>query len=201
MSSKLDNIFKIATKRYNTLKREYEKEVKKCENENYKKFGEDMSFWAKTTATSDEHTEPQKITTKDGLCFWVFNSWLSSNAHHDVERIDGRFAVKSCALWYEPFAYHNGVNHKVFFEQSEKEKILFENYDFKISLVRHNVIPLNYRFSYVWKPQMTNAEFTLYYKDHDFQNHQDSCEYFEIGRSNSIAKLKNIAKRYFPLYK
>lgn len=101
-------------------------------------------------------------------------------------------------MWYEPYAYHNGVNHKVFFEQSEKEKILFENWDFKISWVRHNVIPLN--FTYVWKPKMSNAEFTIYYKDHEFKNNQESCEYFEIGRSNSMTKLKNIAKYYFPTY-
>lgn len=164
MKNKLDIIEKAAKKQENKLKKLFKETYEAIKEENIKNgLGDELFFaeCAKTETDDCHHGEVKK--EKDGVCVWVSNVWVNSNKlPQNVEIIDGRLPVKAVSYWYTPYHYglNNGMTPERLYEESEKEKILYEDFDIKVSLIRRNVIPFFKSFQYCHK--MSKQEYVIY---------------------------------------
>lgn len=121
--------------------------------------------------TNDMFGKPRPIK-KNGHKVWVFDRWVNSNVipeNKKAEVRDNRYPVRNVALWYTPFAYNTEANRKQmkytpteFYKEAEKEKVLYEDNDIKVVLLRRNVIP--YFHSCQWTHQMADHEYVMYLK-------------------------------------
>lgn len=165
MANKVEKIFKEAKSTERNLNSLLEKEYKKSVENNMKKgLGEYQTFasWTKYE-TDDMFDNPRKI--KDGDLFvWKSNVWVGGNkVPEGVEIKDGRFPVECVSLWYTPHCYMKmGMNVNELYKKSETEKILYEDFDIKISMVRRNVIPF-FRSTH-YGHRFSKHEYVLYLK-------------------------------------
>lgn len=165
MENKVKKIFKEARSNERKLNALLDREYKKSVANNINKgLGEYQTFasWCKYE-TDDMLGSPRKI--KDGdLCVWLSNCWVNSNKVPEcVEIKDGRFPVECVSLWYTPYSYmKTGMDVNELYKKSETEKVLYEDSDIKISMVRRNVIPFFHSTHYGHR--ISRHEYVLYLK-------------------------------------
>jgi hypothetical protein len=164
MSKVVETIFKDAASRERKLYKLFKKEKEKAYLQNEKDGLSEYLFFAYCNEyeTDDMFGKPQKIE-EDGVCVWKSNAWVSSNKMPcDVEVMNGRFPVKCVSLWYTPYHYMTNIGVDELYKKSETEKILYQDFDVKISMVRRNVIP-NFR-SVQYCHKIAPHEYVMYLK-------------------------------------
>ena len=113
-----------------------------------------------TQETDDMYDDPVKIE-RNGVCVWISNCWINSNVIPEgVRVVDNRFPVKACSYWYSPYHYMTNISVDELYEKSETEKILYTDFDVKVSIIRRNVIP-NFK-SYQWCHKLSEPEYVFY---------------------------------------
>lgn len=156
MPNKIDIIFKDAKSTENRLKRLLEKVRKQAEKENKAAGLEKYMFFSDCNMkeTSDKNGTEEKIEEKD-ICVWKSNTWI-----HDSSK--GYIPVKTASMWYTPYCYNDGskMGLNELFEKSETEKILYKDFDVKISMIRRNSIP--WFHSVQWTHKMADAEYVMF---------------------------------------
>lgn len=160
--NKLDIIQKQASKRKRELDKFFKSEQEKVLKENIEKGLGDYNFFAKCNAneTDSLYGEETPIENK-GFKIWKSFAWVNSNKIPEgVECKDGRFPVSCVSMWYSPYHYNNGMTVEELYDRSEKEKVLFESYEIKVSWVRRNVIPFFKSVQYCHK--MSEPEYIMY---------------------------------------
>lgn len=167
MSNMVGSIFRNASKKERSLNNLFEREKKRVVQLNNDNGLGDYSFFSDCCdyETDDMFTEPQKIE-ENGVCVWLSNCWVNSNKLPDgVEIRDSRFPVKCVSLWYTPYNYMaTSTDIEELYNKSETEKVLYEDFDVKISMVRRNVIPFFKSCQYSHK--ISKHEYVLYLKRH-----------------------------------
>jgi hypothetical protein len=165
--NKIEEIFKDAKKTEKNLnsllKREFDRISKENEQNGLSDY-QVFASWCKYE-TDDMFTTPQKITDGE-VCVWASNNWVApSRPPKDVEMKEGRFPVKCVSMWYTPYCYmKTGMDVNELYNNAETEKVLYEDFDIKISMVRRNVIPFFHSVQYTHR--ITKHEYVLYLKRH-----------------------------------
>ena len=165
MDKMVDIIFRNASKKEKSLNNLFKREKKKVVQLNNDNGLGNYSFFSDCCnyETDDMFTEPQKIE-ENGVCVWLSNSWVNSNKMpNGVEIRDNRFPVKCVSLWYTPYKYMaTSIDIEELYNKSETEKVLYEDIDVKISMVRRNIIPFFKSYQYCHK--ISKHEYVLYLK-------------------------------------
>lgn len=164
MSKVVEAIFKDAASRERKLYKLFEKEKAKVHLQNEKDGLSEYAFFAQCNEyeTDDKFGKPRKIE-ENGVCVWKSNTWVSSNKTPcGVEVRDGRFPVKCVSLWYAPYHYMTNIGVDELYKKSETEKVLYEDFDVKISMVRRNIIPNFKSVQYCHK--IARHEYVMYLK-------------------------------------
>lgn len=162
MSKVVEEIFKDAASKERKLYKLFEKEKANARIQNEKNGLSEYIFFAQCDEyeTDDMFGKPRKIE-ENGVCVWKSNTWVSSNKTPcDVEVRDGRFPVKCVSLWYAPYHYMTNIGVDELYKKSETEKVLYEDFAVKISMVRRNVIPFFNSVQYCHK--ISKHEYVLY---------------------------------------
>lgn len=180
----IKDFFNQARKTEKTLKQMLEEAKKKAENVNVRQRGltdYDFSMRCHEYETDDQYTKPQAIK-KDRevtliihgikeqypLQVWLSNAWVNSNKIPESVKdkvIDSRYPIRVASMWYTPHAYITHCSDKrmtldEFYKKAEKEKVLFFNFDVKISMLRRNAIPNQH--SCQWCHKMSKPEYVMY---------------------------------------
>lgn len=181
----IKDFFSQARKSEKTLKQMLEEAKKKAERVNIRERGlTDYKFWqdCHENETSDQYTHPRAIEQKadDRLiiihgteeCYplkvWLSNVWVNSNNIPESVKdkvIDYRYPVRVASMWYTPHTHFTRWNDKQltldeFYKKAEKEKVLFFDFEVKISMVRRNAIPNKH--SCQWCHKMSKPEYVMY---------------------------------------
>lgn len=204
MENKLESVFKAARKSEQTLKRLLNKYAKQAYKENEKNGVASFAYGRTRYATDDQYSQPIAVE-ENGHKIWLFNIWMNCNVVPDSVRdkmIDHRFPVKSVAMWYEPF--HYGLGHKLspdeLYEQSEKEKVLYEDWDVKITMLRRNVIPFFHSYQYCHK--VSQHEYVFYIKKYgkpyvgENGKRTRDIKLYECGHADNLKMLQIKMQRY-----
>jgi hypothetical protein len=162
--NKLDIIKKKTVKRKKELDKFFKSEYQKVLQNNIDNGLEKYNFFASCSKDeTDSLYGGEQCLEKDGLKIWKSLIWVNGNdIPEGVETIDGRFPIWSVSMWYSPFHYNNGMSVEELYDRSEKEKILYEDSDIRISWVRRNVIPFFKSVQYCHK--MSQPEYIMYIK-------------------------------------
>lgn len=180
----IKDFFNKARRTEKTLKQMLEEAKKKAEKVNLRQRGlTDYKFWLDCYGyeTCDQYTKPQAIKKdRQGLVIihgieeqyplkvWLSNVWVNGNTIPESVKdkvIDCRYPVRVASMWYTPhthFTHWSGKQLTLdeFYKKAEKEKVLFFNFDVKISMVRRNAIPNKH--SYQWCHKMSKPEYVMY---------------------------------------
>lgn len=168
---KLEYIKKEARATELAMEKLFQETYKKVMEENAKRGLSKYEFFVecRKKETDDQQGNEQKITLhrKKGcdVYVWTSNVWLNSNVIPESIRsevIDSRFPVKAVSYWYKPYCYMWKLSHEELYEQSEKEKLLYEDDEVKVSIIRRNVIPFFKSSQYCAK--MSEPEYVFYVK-------------------------------------
>jgi len=166
--NKVELIFKDARSSERALNKLFEREFRKTVAENAADGLAEFQFFANCSKyeTDDMFGTPKKIEDA-GHCVWVSDVWASAGncTPECVESKlkDGRFPVRTVSLWYTPYHYmKTAMNIDELYRKSETEKVLYEDLDVKISMVRRNVIPFFKSVQYCHK--ISKHEYVLYLK-------------------------------------
>lgn len=208
MVDKLKEVFKCARKSEKELNKLYKEQIDCAIKENEKNgLSEWLSYFHFTCseyATRDMYSQPIAIE-KGGHKVWLFNLWMNSNNVPESmqgKMIDYRFPIRKAALWYEPYNYRkNGESSlKDLSEKAEREKILYEDNNVKITMLRRNIIP--YFHSCQWCHKVSNHEYVFYikfygkpYQDKNGKYHRD-MKLYESGHADSLKHLEIQMKKY-----
>ena len=181
----IKDFFNQARKSERTLKQMLEDAKKKAEKVNAKERGlTDYDFFMHCSEdeTSDQYTTPRAIEKKADdrhiiihgieeqypLKVWLSNVWVGSNRIPEGVKdnaIDGRYPIRVASMWYTPHTFFTPWSGKQltldeFYKKAEKEKVLFFNFEVKISMVRRNAIPNKH--SCQWCHKMSKPEYVMY---------------------------------------
>lgn len=166
--NKVELIFKDARSSERALNKLFEREFLKTVEENAADGLAEFQFFADCSKyeTDDMFGTSKKIEDA-GHCVWVSDVWASAGncTPECVESKlkDGRFPVRTVSLWYTPYCYmKTGIDVDELYRKSETEKVLYEDLDVKISMVRRNVIPFFKSVQYCHK--ISKHEYVLYLK-------------------------------------
>lgn len=208
MVDRLKEVFKYARKSEKELYKLYKEQIECAKKENEEnglsdwlsKFHGECSEYA----TRDMFTEPIAVE-KGGHKVWLFNLWMNSNNVPESMRgkmRDYRFPIRKAALWYEPDNYGKtgDLALKELSEQAEREKVLYEDCDVKITMLRRNIIPCFH--SCQWCHKVSDHEYVFYikhygkpYRAEDGKYHRD-MELYESGHADSLKHLEIKMRRY-----
>lgn len=180
----IKDFFSQARKSEKTLEQMLEEAKKKAEKVNAKERGltdYDFIMRCHEDETCDQYTKPQAIK-KDRqeiviingieeqypLKVWMSNVWVGSNKIPEGVKdkvIDSRYPVRVASMWYTPHTHFTRWSDKQltldeFYKKAEKEKVLFFNFEVKISMVRRNAIPNKH--SCQWCHKMSKPEYVMY---------------------------------------
>ena len=162
--NKLEEIKKEVSRKKRNLDKFFGTEYNKVLQDNIKNgLGRFNIFvqWSKDE-TSSQHGGEEAMES-DGLKIWKSNVWVNTTDRFDgIEVIDDRIAIPSISMWYSPFHYNNEMSIGELYDKSEKEKVLYECCDVKVSWVRRNVIPFFNSVQYCHK--MSEPEYIMYIK-------------------------------------
>jgi hypothetical protein len=183
----IKDFFSQARKSEKTLKQMLEEAKKKAERVNVRQRGltdyDTIMRWHEDE-TCDQYTNPQAIKKdRQGtvivhgteeqypLKVWLSNVWMGSNKIPESVKdkvIDGRYPIRVASMWYTPHTHFTRWSDKQltldeFYKKAEKEKVLFFNFEVKISMVRRNAIPNKH--SCQWKHKMSEPEYVMYLRD------------------------------------
>ena len=180
----IKDFFTEARRTEKTLKQMLEEAKKKAEKVNVKERGlTDYGFFMRCheDETCDQYTEPKAIKKdRQGVVInhgiveqyplkvWLSNVWVNSNTiPESVEDmvIYSRYPVRVASMWYTPYTHFTRWSGEQltldeFYKKAEKEKVLFFNFEVKISMVRRNAIPSKH--SCQWCHKMSNPEYVMY---------------------------------------
>lgn len=181
----IKEFFSQARKSEKTLKQMLEDAKKKAERVNVRERGlTDFGFIMRCheDETDDQYTHPRAIEKKDDdsliivhgaeeqypLKVWMSNVWVNSNKIPESVKdkvIDSRYPVRVASMWFTPYTHFTQWNGKQltleeFYKKAEKEKVLFFNFEVKISMVRRNAIPNKH--SCQWCHKMSKPEYVMY---------------------------------------
>lgn len=209
----IKEFFNQARKSERTLKQMLEEAKKKAEKVNAKDRGlTDYDFFmhSREDETSDQCTKPQAIK-KDRqevviingvkeqypLKVWMSNVWISSNKIPEGVKdkvIDGRYPIRVASMWYTPHTHFTRWSGKQltldeFYKKAEKEKVLFFNFEVKISMVRRNAIPNKY--SCQWCHKMSNPEYVMYLRIHKKLPAKQQKRIDELNNLIHFARMNN----------
>ena len=166
--NKVELIFKDARSSERALNKLFEREFRKTVAENAANGLAEFQFFADCSKyeADDMFGTPKKIEDA-GHCVWVSDVWASAGncTPECVESKlkDGRFPVRTVSLWYTLYCYmKTGIDVDELYRKSETEKVLYEDLDVKISMVRRNVIPFFKSVQYCHK--ISKHEYVLYLK-------------------------------------
>lgn len=166
--NKVELIFKDARSSERALNKLFEREFRKTVAENAADGLAEFQFFADCSKyeTDDMFGTPKKIEDA-GHCVWVSDVWASAGSRTPEcaksKLKDGRFPVRTVSLWYTPYHYmKTAMNIDELYRNSETEKVLYEDFDVKISMVRRNVIPFFKSVQYCHK--ISKHEYVLYLK-------------------------------------
>ena len=158
----LDIAYEEALATENELKKFFRKQYNAVQKENVANgLGSFLTFaeWHKLE-TCDKYGTPVPVQCGDNN-IWLSTVWVAStNIPKGVELNDGRVPVKAVSMWYTP--RHENIDVLEWFDRAEKEKILFQDTDIKISQIRRNVIPNAH--SCQWHHKMSKPEYALFYR-------------------------------------
>ena len=187
----IKDFFNQARKSEKTLFTMYKEACKKAEEINIK--NDVGSPWrdvkysysiAKLSETGDQFTKPKAIEEKGEysiivhgkmeqypLKVWLSNIWMGSNKIPESVKdkvIDNRYPVRVASMWYTPYTHFTRWSGKQltldeFYKKAEKEKVLFFDFEVKISMVRRNAIPNKH--SCQWCHKMSKPEYVMYLRD------------------------------------
>ena len=207
--NRLEYVKKEAKKTENALKKLFQETSENVMTENSERGLSDYEFFADVhkNETDDIYGTEQKITRtlKNGreISVWTSNVWVNSNVIPESIRSevrDDRFPVKTVSYWYTPYCYMFKLSCDDLYEQSEKEKILYEDTEVKVSIIRRNSIPFFNSVQYC--SQMSEPEYVFYIKRRRDDNkiNQKIEQVNErlkelVGKENSAEKEKLIKKR------
>ena len=167
---KVELIFKDAISSECALNKLFKREFRKTVAENAADGLAEYQFFADCSKyeTDDMFGTPKKIE-HSGHCVWVSDVWVWAIPGSRIPEIvksklkDGRFPVRTVSLWYTPYCYMNtGMDVDELYRKSETEKVLYEDFDVKISMVRRNVIPFFKSVQYCHK--ISKHEYVFYLK-------------------------------------
>lgn len=183
----IKEFFSQARKSERILKQMLEDAKKKAERVNVRERGlTDFDFFMRGCEyeTSDEYTHPRAIEKKDNnrhiiihgteeqypLKVWMSNVWVNSNVIPEGVKdrvIDNTYPVRVASMWFTPHTHFTQWSGKQltldeFYKKAEKEKVLFFNFEVKISIVRRNAIPNKY--SCQWCHKMSKPEYAMYFR-------------------------------------
>lgn len=161
---RLEEIKKSAKATERKLKKFFKETYEEVREENARNGVGDLQFFSDCSVleTDDRFGGEEKLL-KDGLCIWLSTAWVSTNKHYEgVETREGYYPVKAVSYWYTPYHYNLGtkMSCEELYEKCEKEKVLYEGRDIKVSLVRRNVIPLFHSCQYCHK--VARPEYVMY---------------------------------------
>ena len=181
----IKEFFSQARKSEKTLKQMLEDAKKKAERVNVRERGlTDYDFFMRGSEyeTSDQYTHPRAIEKKDNnrhiivhgteeqypLKVWMSNVWIGSNRIPESVKdkvIDGRYPVRVASMWFTPHTHFTQWSGKQltldeFYKKAEKEKVLYFDFEVKISMVRRNAIPNKH--SCQWCHKMSKPEYVMY---------------------------------------
>ena len=181
----IKEFFSQARKSEKTLKQMLEDAKKKAERVNVRERGlTDYDFFMRGSEyeTSDQYTHPRAIEKKDNnrhiivhgteeqypLKVWMSNVWVNSNVIPEGVKdrvIDNTYPVRVASMWFTPHTHFTQWSGKQltleeFYKKAEKEKVLFFNFEVKISMVRRNAIPNKH--SCQWCHKMSKPEYIMY---------------------------------------
>lgn len=184
----IKEFFSQARKSEKTLKQMLEEAKKKAERVNIRERGlTDYKTWQNfhEDETSDEYTHPRAIEKKDNgrhiivhgteeqypLKVWMSNVWVNSNVIPEGVKdkvIDNTYPVRVASMWFTPHTHFTQWSGKQltleeFYKKAEKEKVLFFNFEVKISMVRRNAIPNKH--SCQWCHKMSKPEYVMYLRE------------------------------------
>lgn len=185
----IKEFFNQARKSEKTLLTMYKEACRKAQEINTKN-GIDYSWRGvnysysivKLSETDDQYTHPRAIEKKDDnrhiivhgkeeqypLKVWMSNVWVNSNVIPEGVKdkvIDYRYPVRVVSMWYTPHTFFTRWSGKQltleeFYKKAEKEKVLFFDFEVKISMVRRNAIPNKH--SCQWCHKMSKPEYVMY---------------------------------------
>lgn len=183
--------FFLRAKRQERIMKAFFNDIKKNVIECNRQHGlEEYTFFSdcRDLETDDMYEEVEKVENSNGACVWLSNAWVNSNEPpKGVEMRNNRFPVRCVSLWYTPFSHMNGKPLDEFYEQAEKEKVLYQNWDVKISLIRRNAIPN--RHSTQWHHKMSKPEYAMYLKVNK--------AWYEVLHAETLSHLERKAKYIF----
>lgn len=195
MGKVLNRIFKEAQKSEKLLyklQKEVHEEIKRSGIN-----GDASYFWTSEQYETDDLQNGEKCVKKYGHKVWVFNLWVGGDGPEILKSKmkDGRYPVRNVALWYTPYCYNTRLTEvpmkfsaQELYNKAEKEKVLYEDYYIKVSMVRRNSIP--FFKSCQWSHKMAYHEYVMYLK----QNLATRKEK-EIFKDISEKVLENIQKQ------
>jgi hypothetical protein len=176
--------FSQARKSEKTLKKMLDEAKKKAERVNIRERGLtdfDFIMSCHEDETCDQYTKPQAIKKDQQwaviihgieeqypLQVWMSNVWVNSNKIPESVKdkvIDNRYPIRVASMWYTPHTHFTRWSGKQltldeFYKKAEKEKVLFFNFEVKISMIRRNAIPNKH--SCQWCHKMSNPEYVMY---------------------------------------
>lgn len=166
MRNRVKEFFKEARAEERHLNRLFEEYKQKVIAENKENHLDDFVFFTNCNEyeTDDAFGTEKKIV--DGKQqVWLSNCWVNSNKMpSNVEIRDNRFAVKCVSYWFTPYTHltrwNKSLTAEEVFEKAEKEKVLYEDFDVKISMVRRNLIPCMHTCQ--WSHKISKHEYVMY---------------------------------------
>ena len=164
MKNVLDSIQRQCKKSENVLNKLYKemlKEVSEYNDKHNSHFIRDDEY-----ETSDSQGTEKKVE-RDGQCVWVFNSYVNTNVIPEgAESFNSLcfsyYISKRVAYWYTPYKHNNKYSLEEFYKKAETEKVLYEDGEIKVSMVRRHVIPNVH--SCQWHPKISRHEYVMYYQ-------------------------------------
>lgn len=186
--NKLDLIYKKAAAKDRNLKKLYSETIEKIKKET-----------GATVVWHDYETDClyDEIETveRDGLKVYKYKKWISSNKYPEGAEVrDGRYAVPAVAYWRTPYNYNQNLrtesfryHPKVLYDKSETEKVLYEDSEFKVIMLRRNVIPF-FR-SCQWCHKISEHEYVIYLKREELTE----IDKFELVKIQNI--ISNLCQR------
>ena len=133
---------------------------------------EQSTFFTQSQYETSDQNGGEKCVERYGHKVWIDDIWVSSNRIPQSKKAmvkNGRYPVKTVALWYTPYTYNTAITTEPMrltpqelYKRAEKEKVLYEDRYIKVAMVRRNAIPL-FR-SVQWSHKMAQHEYVMYLK-------------------------------------